>query len=329
MEVKVEVNKTMRFPTFQNLNGCYTYKKVLFTILILIASVIIFLFSCIFAMGSDLQENKELQLLSNRELSSFLKKIGYPGFNVKASWDISRNPDGTVLRFFNWSKNKVLSVSCKGLINEVDLPGTPTWADRSIWFNDKQHVVAWYEKGSIQFNKEIAEEKVIKSIIKANLPGLYFLKPIYLPTNKDMWDGVAIYSIERPDTLLAKVMKCHGHRIFFKNDKVYLFGSYFNTRDIQKDLYIFQKKNNELELLDKVIIPRPEKSPAPFHVQDFNPWSDEVLFVDVYDLPFRSVWYVYNLNTCEMKKVGKLPYGGGWGFYLQCNIIKNVLEKHR
>jgi hypothetical protein len=123
-------------------------------------------------------------------------------------------------------------------------------------------------------------------------------------------------------------MKFHGYNVFRKDDKVFMFGNYFDTRDEQEELYTFQIKNDELIQTEKLIIQRPRKSPAPFYVKDFSPWTDEVLFADVHDFG-RAEWYLFNLKTHEMKRIGKEPWGGGWGFYLQCDIVKEVTKKFK
>jgi hypothetical protein len=79
-----------------------------------------------------------------------------------------------------------------------------------------------------------------------------------------------------------------------------------------------------------VIIKRPRRSLAPFHVQDLSPWSDEVLFCDVHDMPVPiHEWYVFNLKTCEMKKIGNTLLLGSFGFYVQCDIIQEAAEKFK
>ncbi len=276
-----------------------------------------------FAMGSkNRPEGKGLYRYSVRELSLFLQEIGYPEYSVKWPGDITRNSDGTELRFFNGKNKKSLIVSCYGLVKEIDIPSD------DVWLNDKYEVLAWLDKGKVYYKNGTSEYPPFMADERADPSGIYFMKDIASPINKDISLGTTINSIEKPDVALAKVMRLLGERIFSKDDKVFIFGNYFDTRDKQRDLYIFQKKGNDLIQIDKLIIQRPEKSPAPFNVDDFSPWTDEVLFTDVHDFG-RSEWYVYNLRTHEMKKIGKVPFSGGWGFYLQCDIIKEVLEKHK
>ncbi len=260
-------------------------------------------------------DEKRLYIYSSRELKSLLDDAGYSDYRA---WDISRNLDGSSIFLYNWGKKKALVVSCDGSIRESDLPKESRHDDNSVLFNNKHQVIAWHYNGKVNFNNGISKEEAFKVAERTNQAGGYFL-------TKEIFSR-EIYSIEKPDIPLAKFMNFYGHRLFTKNDKIIVFGGYKN-QDTQEEMYIFNRKGNDLIQEEKLIIQRPGKSPAPFNVIDVNPWDDEILFKDVYDMPYRSIWYVYNYKTHELKKLGKVPLFGGEALYLQCDIIKKATEK--
>jgi len=98
---------------------------------------------------------------------------------------------------------------------------------------------------------------------------------------------------------------------------VYLFD--YDRKGGPLKAHILKKQGMKLVQKDIVIIPRPKNSPAPFYVEDISAWDDNVLLIDVYDWPSKSKWYVFNLKTRELKKIGN---ANNYGFYLLCNIIK-------
>lgn len=294
----------------------------------------IFSTSLPFAMGTkNRQEGKGLYFYSGKEISHFLKEIGYPNYSIKASWNVSRNANGTVLRFFDWSDNKVLVVSSTAFVKEVDLPGRATWSKRSVWFDNKHQVAAWLEGGKVYFSEGIRKDLTSQAHEDPNLSGKYFIKSASYSSDIPLRTlcKTVLYSIEKPDLPLVEVSACGIRDIFLKNGKIIFFANDFDEQVNRiKDsptAHVFKTKDNKLIEVEKIDIKRPKTSPAPFYVIDLSPWTNEVLLVEVYDWPSRSRWYVFNIETYEMKEVGKVPFSGGWGFYLQCDIIKEVTEK--
>lgn len=319
-------------PLMENQRG-HDPRKLFFVLLIAIGLSIL-LANLGFAMGSkNKQEGKGLYFYSGKEISRFLKEIGYPNYSIKASWDVSRNSNGTVLRFSDWSNNKVLVVSSDAFVKEVDLPGKATWSKRSVWFNNKHQVAAWLEGGKVYFSEGISKDPSWKVDESSNISGKYFIKSASYSSDTPlhMLCKTELYSIENPDLPLVEISACGIRDIFLKDGKIILFANDFDgqvnrIRD-SPTAHVFEAKDDKLIEVEKINIKRPKTSPAPFYVIDFSPWKDEILFVDVYDFPSRSKWYVYNLKTHEMKKIGYVPFSGGWGFYLQCDILKKVTKK--
>ena len=202
-------------------------------------------------------------------------------------------------------------MTCAGIKKEIDLPGKRTWSKRSVWFNKEHQVVAWIDKGKVRYSAEIKDDPFIMSNV-INPYGGYFVKYF-------LHKGVEIYSIEKPESPLAKVNVIGTGilKLFFKEDTVYLFD--YDSKDGPLKAHILKKQGMKLVQKDIVIIPRPSDSPAPFYVEDISAWDDNVLLIDVHDWLSKSKWYVFNLKTREMKKIGN---ANNYGFYLSCNIIK-------
>ena len=268
-------------------------------------------------------KNKSLNIYSGSDISAFFEDIGYGNFWTKGSRDIGRNSDGSALIFYRWYKNKAIVVSCDGLIKEIDLPENIYWNSGAAYFDKEYQVVAWRYAQEMHFRNGITRNEVSTSAVNTDPARGYYLK------DSPSTLGTEIFSIERPEKPIAKISKFHGRKIYFKGGKVFIFGNYYIGGDTQLVMHVFECKGQELMHIEKRVILRPNKSPDLFYVVDFSSWDDEVLFIDIHDLPFRSEWYVYNLKTHKMKRLGKLPFSGGYGFYLQCDIIKKAAEKYK
>lgn len=311
----------------QNSYLYYIIKLRLFILFISIC-LIILLANLSYAMGSKSRpDGKGLYIYSGNEISNFLKNIGYPDFSITSSRNFRRNSDGTALRLIDSFNKRGIVAMCDGSINELVVHGSGTW------FNDDHKPVLSFDKDRVYYIKGQSEKRSFSLDDGADPSGHYFIKtPIHshdIPLNVSCI--TEIYSIEKPDLPLAKLSVCGIQKIFLKDNKVILFGNdYISQENKIKDsttAHIFQIKDEKLIEIEKVNIDSPEKSPAPFYVMDISPWNDEVLFIDVYDFPSRSRLYVFNLKTHEMKKIGKVPFSGGWGVYLQCDIIQEVTKK--
>lgn len=282
------------------------------------------------------QESKGLYFYSSDDFAHFFGAIGDPEFWKKGAMNISRNSDGTAIRILSRHRNKFVIITYDGSITKLDAPGYPAW------LNDENQVVAWHDrnKGIVHY-KDRFSEKISTSFNPQSGPdpsGKYFIKSISGLDNASitMSCSTDIYSIESPSRSLAKVNICASQKIFLKNKKIYLFGKDYSSGGSREKknstifLNILQIKGvNNLTLLDSANIKRPRISPAPFYISDFSPWEDEVLLVDGYDPPFRSKLYLYNLKIKIMEKVGKIPYSGGWGFFLHADILKKAIENYK
>lgn len=266
-------------------------------------------------------EKKKLYIYSVRELSNFMKDMGYQYF-WNNNMSISRNSDGTSLRFLNQREMKILVLTCDGSVKVVDSPGP------IAWLNDANQVIAWVtwtdNKGVTHYANGMSEKTPFSPESGPDPSGKYFIKePPNLPASESC--KTSIYATERPDIPLAKVDICGASKIFYKDNKVFLTGSQYRDGNFQEEeIRVFRGKGNALEQIDRIIVPSPGKSSMHFHAMDLNPWDDEMLYMDFHDIPIRSIWYSFNLKTHQLNKVSKDPWFGGRAFYLQCDIIKKV-----
>ncbi len=70
--------------------------------------------------------------------------------------------------------------------------------------------------------------------------------------------------------------------------------------------------------------PRPTTPRAtPFHVEDMDPWSNQVLVRDPYDMPFafRSSWYVFNVDDADDADMVFVARTNGYGVFLQADVL--------
>ncbi len=270
-------------------------------------------------------EKKRFYIYSDRELSVFFKNIGYQDL-----WDndmvISRNSDGTVLRFLNGRKGKILIVTCDGSVKVVDSPGY------LAWLNDANKVIAWItwtdNTSKVHYANGMSEKLPFSP--QGSGPdhsGKYLIKEnLNVPASQSC--NTSIYATERPEILLATVDVCGASKIFYKDNKVFLTGRQYRDGNLQEEeIRVFRVKGNALEQMDRIVVHSPNKSKPVmlFYAVDLSPWDDEMLFIDFYDFPARSIWYSFNLKTHQLNKVGKVPWFGGRAFYLQCDIIKKVI----
>jgi hypothetical protein len=281
--------------------------------------------SSVHAMGAEnLLSSKGLYIYSFREVSHFFQNVGYQDLWYN-DMPMSRNSDGSALRFLNEKKRKILVATCDGSLVVVDSPGYRAWLD------DANQAVAWFDEQSrVHYRNGMSEKRSFSPYGGPDPSGEYFIKADdSLPASQSCC--TTIYSTRRPDVPLVEADVCGATRIFYKNHRVYLTGSRFLGRDREnQEVLIFQeKKENDLEQIERMVVPEPDKSVTHFYAEDLSPWGDEMLFIDAHDFPSRSVWYSFNLANRQLKKIGKMPWAGGQAFYLQCDILKKATARVR
>jgi len=286
-----------------------------------------FLLGMIMVMNScgsgTYSEEWKLRFYSHRRLVAFLKNMGFSGYTLKTSQEVTRNSKGTALKFINWKRKTAVIASCDGSLEEINLPSN------HVWLDDQNRPLAWLYEDKVYYQNGMVEDPPFIADQRADPAGIYFMKPVVSEKDKRTTEGTSVFSIQSPDVPVVTIWRFHGKRVFSKGNRVFVFGNYFDTRKDQSELYIFQSKGKKLVQLEKVIIRRPHTSPAPFIVEDFSPWSDEVLFCDVHDGLSRSEWYLFDLGTRVMKRIGKEPFFGGRAFFLECDVMKRVVEREK
>lgn len=277
--------------------------------------------------AEEKKNERKLFIYSIRELSNFLKNIGCHDFWYN-DIRISRNSDGTALKFQNESKKKILIVTCDGSMKMVDSPGP------IAWLNDANQVKIWVtwddSKGVTHYANGMSEKTPFRPEHGPDASGKYFIKERIdshtTPLDKSCY--TSIFATERPDIPLANVDVCGVTKIFYKGNKVFLSGSQYRDGNWQEDeIRVFVEKGKLLEQIDRIIVPSPVKPSTHFYAMDLNPWDDEMLYFDFHDMPVRSIWYTFNLKTHQLNKVSKDPWFGGRAFYLQCDIIEKFRSK--
>ena len=292
-----------------------------FILMISIGIAVIFVESSYAMDKNNIPDEKRLYIYSSREISAFFEDIGYQDFGHNMV--ISRNSDGTALRFLNTEKKKILVVKCDGSITIIDSPGYQTW------LNDADQPVVWLTSSGNKVNANYAngmsEKRPFSPSCGPDPSGKYFMK-----NAPEKHCYTTIYSTERPNVPLIKVNLCSEKRLFVKDQKIYLIGERYVADGIFiNEVRIFQEKGQLLELVDSIVVPRPTESALMFFPVDFCPWNDEILFIRVRDFPARSVWYSFDMKTRQLNKIGKMPIWGGHAFYLQCDIIKKAIEMRK
>src|SRR5438552_520393 len=155
-------------------------------------------------------------------IESFLRDRGYLG-EKKFTGDITRNSDGSALRFFFWDEKKAIVASCDGSVKEVELKG-----DR-VWLNDESKIVAWRQGTITHFSNGAQRE----GGHQADLSGRYFSEIPLWSRNIPMRDTIEIYATERPTVPLAKIQILDSlTRLFVKDDKVIVIGPEIGNRNI-------------------------------------------------------------------------------------------------
>lgn len=231
----------------------------------------------------------------SKEVKAVLKKIGMID---SFSFLLGRNNLGTELHFLPRSSedNRLLVLNLDGTFEIRGFPTRPSIPDDA----------------------------------KIDLSGDYFFR-------RSGHNETEVGSIKNPSKTY-KLSHFVGRRIFSNGGKIYVFGydpdrdkrcpddpRFFCVRTPEIICYILKFKNSDFVIQEKIFIKRPSSGPSPFGVVDNSLFSDDVLLVDVYDVPNASQWYLFNLKKKRMKKVGcAKPYG----FFLAGDILKSIEDKN-
>ena len=278
----------------------------------------------------------DFYIYSAWEFSCFFKKIGYKDFKNIDELMISRNSDGTELRFFHRYKNIALFIDTTGTIVEKKVPGVVAW------FDDKQNTVIWCDWD--KEGKHVYVHYPDSSIEQKTLPALQFAIDCGLDQTgefmiRDQLDSPNqfsyIYHVNNPQDPLEKVPIVGGGitRMYSSKNKLFLIGwnesAYPNVHDI-KTCFIYEIKDDVgLNFLGSKDIARSRKSPTGWWAVDVNFNGDKILMIDNHDWPERSKYFVYDIKKERFIAETKEPISGGRGFYLQKDILRETLKKQK
>jgi len=103
---------------------------------------------------------------------------------------------------------------------------------------------------------------------------------------------------------------------------VFGYDGYYAKHKVNKEIigHIVLIGSTGYELFDqfRIIIKRPAAGPSPFSVVDLDPWSDNVLLVDIRDSPHGSRWLVYDMVSHIQRDIG---YARTYGFFLARDVF--------
>lgn len=291
---------------------------------IIFSFILILLVKCSNNIGND------LYFYSSKSFNRFFNKIGYNDFWKTNDMYISRNANGTALRFIRAEMKKVIIINCDGSIKEFSIPGAPAW------FNENNELIAWFNMMKnneiyVNYKNGFSEERSFGPFCGPDPSGTYFIKyPIYSKgMNMKEYCVTSIYSIDHPSMLLKEISVCGdlNTKIYYNNNFIYLFGEdyYKQSKDI-RTMYVLQVENKKATEVNKIYIERPNKSSTSWTVIDYCTWNKEVLLMDHSDFPNRGTYYLYNLKSNNLIKLCKEPLlYSVWEFYLKSDVIKDFL----
>lgn len=269
--------------------------------------------------GPDQLCDKHMYELKWKKMSQLISRMGYPDFVddylERRSWDaVSRNNDGTSIRIINRNSKRAIILNCDGSVKHIKLSSLYSW------FDNNDNVLSWSEHG-MQNSIKYLKGKRPSAIGALDPSGQYFISNI----NPDK--GFAeVYAVAKPNIPLAhaNIIAPDGLTVFFKNNKLYVFGYSVKGLDNPLKGFIYKKEDDKFRLVDEFEIPREKKYASPYLVEDMNPWGTEILLRDERYFPLFSKWYIYNLST---KKLEYLGLAKDRGLFLQCDILEKMEQK--
>jgi hypothetical protein len=243
--------------------------------------------------------------VENNELGTLLKKSGID-FSIFRGQKVQRNNTGTSLWIKNRDAPERVILSCDGSIRTVDLPYSYSWID------ENEELVAWYilESGITHYRGGFSESG--KLLIRGmDSTGSYLWK--YLGKMK-----AGIFSTDDPGEPIV-VLENFFLKLFRKNDELHILG---NKSIGNIGLYIFKIAGKDLIPIKEYEIRRSEKmSSLAIFVIDYNIETGDIVLDNSNDPPFKSKWYLYNINQEEFRYLGDIS---DHGFFLDCDIVKEV-----
>jgi hypothetical protein len=272
-------------------------------------------------VNADEISDKKIYVFSWSKIAKLISRTGYPDFiDHKMSRDgsfdtISRNEDGTSINVINRTNKRAIVFKCDGTVKHIKLP------TRLSWLDNDNNILAWSGSTDNRSTKYLKGHSPV-SFEAIDPSGQYFISYF---DNKYF----AIASVAKPEIPLARVNIIGSQflYIFFKGNKLYVFGHTERNLFTPLKAFIYERNGEKIKLIEEFEIPREKKHGTPYVVEDFSPWSYEILLLDARSFPSISKWYIYNLSTKELKYYGLATEDRG--LFLQCDILKRVEENKK
>lgn len=287
---------------------------------IIMITFMIVIMSVLYLPKTAADDNKNIIRENNvysfnmRRVSKLLSNLGYHDVNVDLNGHrVSRNADGTSIRIINGYTKSAVIFNCDGSVKYLNLPNHNSWLDNN------GNIIAWPDN---------SKQNAVKHLRGRALPPIMAMDPsgqYLISCFNDEY--LAIASVAKPDIPLAKVKVFYTNylSLFAKGNKIYVFGrDDSDGYGKSPKAFIYEKDGDQFILTNEFEIPREKEAPTRYLVEDMSPLGDELLLYDGHDFPLPSNWYIYNLNTKELKYLGKAK---DRGLFLQCDILEKVEQK--
>ncbi len=234
-----------------------------------------------------------------------------------------RNAAGTALYVFSYSEAKsryeTIVISIGKVVRVLDQPA------RAVALDDSLHFVAWsknsFEDG-VSFRNGYHQKGGIPEP-RFDPGGLYYSVVTEQPKQKPSTSIIS--STDRPDAPLAKV-NFDVIKMFVKGSRLYVFGSGlpvpgsgFDPVFDKAECSIFRIDQGQLVFEESIDIPRPSPGPLAYYVQDMDPWSANVLLIDIRGDIVPSKWVLFNLDSRTITSIGRSK---GFGFFMQYDVLE-------
>ena len=250
----------------------------------------------------------------HEDFRAFVTKITAAG---RIGWPVRRDSLGTkiYLDVTEGRNHSVFVLGAKASIRRLAAPG-------QVWvLNDDLQFVAW--------SNNVSEDFSFRNGFKQSLS--IYEKMIFDPGGSFCAhvsrSGSVVSRVARPGEALANI-RFQAEDLFLNRNELYVFGSdgeEYRRTQIQAEILceVFEVSEHACALKRSFEIARPIKAASPFSVVDFDPFSENVLCIDIRD-EFGAPWFVYNIKNGTLVNIGPTE---GVGLFLQKDLITPALAQ--
>lgn len=176
--------------------------------ILILLSILLLCTSFLIGCKQNKAKGEGFYVYSEKDITQFLSRKGYKEIVISA---VMRSSDGTKLRIYNDSEERVFLVACDGSIKAVKVPGLS-------WFNDEDQVIAWldYSKNKVLYRNGYIDKppfwfrmvdqagKYFAKDDRSKITGQVLPRPGY---------GLEIYSIDKPDAPMITIEKMNREMV--------------------------------------------------------------------------------------------------------------------